>query len=281
MSESNIGKNIKKYRLLKGWTQEQLASESGLSKNAIYNYENGKRNPNIKFLSQIADALEIDYENILDYQEISKETTNQLKKQIESAALEEKILDLTERSILSAQKSISINPNDARAYCLLASSYSLVDKYKESIETYQKAIDIDSECIEAHEGLGNVYTILKRYEDAIEEFSKILSINNEYLDAYRKRGKAYENMGLYDSAMNDYSIYMRKKNNHSESTTATSYSKIIKSEASNNIEENNKLFKKSSLLDELYSKSQKLNNDELEAIVNIVNVFNKQKEEDN
>ncbi|MFN1845036.1 helix-turn-helix domain-containing protein [Clostridioides difficile] len=42
MDKSNIGKNIKRYRLLNGWTQEELANESGLSKNAIYNYENEK-----------------------------------------------------------------------------------------------------------------------------------------------------------------------------------------------------------------------------------------------
>lgn len=281
MDENNIGKNIKKYRLLKGWTQEQLAKESGLSKNAIYNYENDKRNPNIKFLYQIAEALDVDYENIIDNQENSKESTSQLKRQIESKAIKEKILTLTEHSISYARKIISENPNDEEAYCLLASSYLLVNKYKEAIEVYQKAIDINSECIKAHEGLGDVYIILKRYEDAIEKFSKILNINEEYIDAYMKRGKAYENMGLYDSAVSDYSIYMSKKDNYSESTSATSYSKIIKSEASNNIEKNNKLFKKTSLLDELYSKCQELNNDELEAILNIVNVFNKQKEEDN
>ncbi len=69
MNNNNIGKNIKNYRLLKGWTQDQLANKSGLSKNAIYNYENGKRSPNIKIIYQIADALEIEHDKILDSKE--------------------------------------------------------------------------------------------------------------------------------------------------------------------------------------------------------------------
>lgn len=55
----NIGENIKTYRKEKGLTQEQLGNLSGLSKNAIYNYENNKRVPNIDTIKQIANALDI------------------------------------------------------------------------------------------------------------------------------------------------------------------------------------------------------------------------------
>lgn len=37
-----IAKNIKRYRLEKGWTQQELAEEIGTTKGVILNYENGE-----------------------------------------------------------------------------------------------------------------------------------------------------------------------------------------------------------------------------------------------
>lgn len=55
----SIGENIKIYRKKRGLTQEQLAKLSGLSKNAIYNYENNKRTPSVDIANKIANALEV------------------------------------------------------------------------------------------------------------------------------------------------------------------------------------------------------------------------------
>ncbi|GCD12403.1 helix-turn-helix domain-containing protein [Clostridium tagluense] len=63
----NIGDKIKKLRKYRGWTQEQMAGECGLSKNAIWNYENRKRTPNIETLSKVAEALHISLNELLDF----------------------------------------------------------------------------------------------------------------------------------------------------------------------------------------------------------------------
>jgi transcriptional regulator with XRE-family HTH domain len=55
----DIGHNIKKFRKYKNWTQKQLANECGLSKNAIWNYENKNRIPTIETVNKIADALHV------------------------------------------------------------------------------------------------------------------------------------------------------------------------------------------------------------------------------
>lgn len=55
----NIGEKIKFYRKNLKLTQEDLAKRSGLSRNAIYNYEKGKRQPGFPTLDDIAEALEI------------------------------------------------------------------------------------------------------------------------------------------------------------------------------------------------------------------------------
>ncbi|KYH28901.1 anaerobic benzoate catabolism transcriptional regulator [Clostridium tepidiprofundi DSM 19306] len=53
----NIGEKIKELRIKKGMTQEELAVECKLSKNAIWNYENNKRTPGIQNLEKISKAL--------------------------------------------------------------------------------------------------------------------------------------------------------------------------------------------------------------------------------
>lgn len=56
-----IGFNILKQRRLKGWTQEQLAEKSGVSRSRISKMEHGKENFNIESLFLLAQSLEIDY----------------------------------------------------------------------------------------------------------------------------------------------------------------------------------------------------------------------------
>lgn len=54
-----VGENIKKYRKEKGWTQKQLADKLNKNTRTIQNYENSRREPNIKLLYQIAETLHI------------------------------------------------------------------------------------------------------------------------------------------------------------------------------------------------------------------------------
>jgi transcriptional regulator with XRE-family HTH domain len=52
-----IGGNVKARRVERGWTQEQLADQSELDQRYISSLENGRRNPTILKLQQVADAL--------------------------------------------------------------------------------------------------------------------------------------------------------------------------------------------------------------------------------
>jgi transcriptional regulator with XRE-family HTH domain len=54
-----VGQNIRKHRLGKGLSQEELSFESGLHRTYISSLERGKRNATIIAIGQIADALKI------------------------------------------------------------------------------------------------------------------------------------------------------------------------------------------------------------------------------
>ena len=60
-----IGKNLKYYRQLAGLSQEKLAGLVGLTKMAISNYENNKREADSGIMIKLADALNIDASKLL------------------------------------------------------------------------------------------------------------------------------------------------------------------------------------------------------------------------
>lgn len=55
----DVGKMIAKIRTDRGYSQRQLADKLNLSKQAISNYETGKREPDYVTLEAIADALNV------------------------------------------------------------------------------------------------------------------------------------------------------------------------------------------------------------------------------
>ncbi len=52
-----VGRNVRRYRLKKDWSQEQLAFEAGIHQTYLSGVENGARNPTITVLKKLADAL--------------------------------------------------------------------------------------------------------------------------------------------------------------------------------------------------------------------------------
>ena len=54
-----IGANIRRLRLKRGWSQERLAEVSGLHRTYISGVERGVRNPTLSIIVQIAGALKV------------------------------------------------------------------------------------------------------------------------------------------------------------------------------------------------------------------------------
>ena len=63
--KNTIGNNIKKLRKESGITQEQIASKLCISRQALSNYETGKRIPDIYELIVFADLFEVSLDTIV------------------------------------------------------------------------------------------------------------------------------------------------------------------------------------------------------------------------
>lgn len=71
---SNIGKTIKKIRAEKGLTQEQLAEQLHVTRQAVSNWEQEKTQPDVETLTTMAEVLEVPVEELIYGNETNKES---------------------------------------------------------------------------------------------------------------------------------------------------------------------------------------------------------------
>lgn len=64
-----LGKNIQRFRQLKGLTQMQLANKSDCTDGLICQIEKGQTEPSLKRLRKIAEALEVPATKLLEDEE--------------------------------------------------------------------------------------------------------------------------------------------------------------------------------------------------------------------
>lgn len=62
----HLGKRIAALRKAKNWSTEKLAAEAGISFASVYAYENGKREPKITQVMNVARALGVTLDQLLD-----------------------------------------------------------------------------------------------------------------------------------------------------------------------------------------------------------------------
>ena len=60
-----VGENVRKVRLKRGLTQERFAEKSGFSQQYLSSLENGRRNPSIVTIYELAMALGVSHLELL------------------------------------------------------------------------------------------------------------------------------------------------------------------------------------------------------------------------
>ena len=64
--KENFGLRIKEIRKLRGMSQEQLASGSGLDRSYVSGIEQGKRNASLEVIAKLANVLEIQIKELFE-----------------------------------------------------------------------------------------------------------------------------------------------------------------------------------------------------------------------
>jgi transcriptional regulator with XRE-family HTH domain len=78
MQTEDLGKKIKKYRIVQDLTQESLGEKAGLHYTYIGQVERGEKEPSLKALNKIAEALEIGVDKLLINYNLSSGVTIQI-----------------------------------------------------------------------------------------------------------------------------------------------------------------------------------------------------------
>ena len=61
-----MGKNVRQLRETAGLSQEQLAFEAGMKRSYVSDLERGTRNPTVRALGRLADALKVPASALLE-----------------------------------------------------------------------------------------------------------------------------------------------------------------------------------------------------------------------
>ncbi len=64
-----LGQNVRRFRLERGMSQEELAFQAGMKRSYLSDLERGTRNPTVRALGRLASALGISPERLLIQQE--------------------------------------------------------------------------------------------------------------------------------------------------------------------------------------------------------------------
>ena len=122
-----LGTNIREFRLKKGYTQEQLAYELGVSSQTISRWENGTTYPDIVMLPMIAELFDTSIDNLMGY---AKECSTAER---ESFFADVRMLETSER-ILRHREMLQNYPNDTYLQFSLANLlYYNVKKWDDDV----------------------------------------------------------------------------------------------------------------------------------------------------
>jgi transcriptional regulator with XRE-family HTH domain len=73
-----VGDNVRQIRKERGWSQEDLAFESGLDRTYISGVERGVRNPTVLVLHELAQALKVPAPRLLAVPEVKPKAPERL-----------------------------------------------------------------------------------------------------------------------------------------------------------------------------------------------------------
>ncbi len=208
--DMSLGKVIRKYRKIRGLTQEEMAGRLGVTAPAVNKWENENSYPDITLLAPIARLLDISLDTLLSFrEELTQEEINEIIREVD--------LRLKERSYDEvfqwAKKKLEEYPNCEELILNIAVIFDaqrIVQKVTKEAEyevylcsLYTRVLDSDDETIRirAADSLVGLYMRKKEYDKA-EKYLEYFSIQNP--ERKRKQAQIYAETGQIQEAYKMY-----------------------------------------------------------------------------
>lgn len=96
--QAKFGANVKKYRMLNGFTQAWLAEKCDLSDNYIVEIEMGRKFPTAKVMELMFDALQVEPYQLFSFDDDTKHPESETRIKILEARLLKSIKDIFQES---------------------------------------------------------------------------------------------------------------------------------------------------------------------------------------
>lgn len=104
----DMGQRLKELRRKKGWSVRKLAREAGVSKSTVSDVELGKRKPTADYLIKIAQALNMEERELLEWYDYMEPLPPTLDQKLERVAREFDTLFLDHLGELSEESKKSL-----------------------------------------------------------------------------------------------------------------------------------------------------------------------------
>ena len=62
----SLGQHVRHLRTARGWSQERLAEQAGMHRTYMWGIEQGTRNPSLRHLTRLADALGVSLQSLFE-----------------------------------------------------------------------------------------------------------------------------------------------------------------------------------------------------------------------
>lgn len=185
----NFSKKIKDLRIAKGLTQKQLADSLNVSQNAVYNWENKKREPSLDMIKKIAKVFDFPLYLLLDdnfeLENVELEMkrarpVNSYEMAIEKAIHHEELTEETEQIIIGIPGKLRQKGDTPLLY---ENSHSFASS-EEELNKLQKEHSIEPN---------------KRQNDKIHKYDAVVEITPEAIEKLKENAEAREILKKYES----------------------------------------------------------------------------------
>ncbi len=116
----------------------------------------------------------------------------------------------------------SLDPENLRAWSLLARSHENLEEYRKAIDAYQGILDIDSSRKDVIRDIARLYLELKEHRKAMDWANRCINTGDENGMGYAVRGSVYENLAAECSGgkpdFNDKLVYKMAYEDYEKAT---------------------------------------------------------------